>query len=128
MLYIFLIYSHYYYYVHYRRCFHFFSFGFIFMNAFVGIFSTILRMITALAVGLLLFIRLDKVLLMKGFEYFDRGKSRFKYKPTQYVKTVMSQLIIISLSICSNNIIKLFLSLSLSLSLSLCISLSLYRP
>ena len=47
-------------------------------------------MITALAVGLLFFIRLDKVLLMKGFEYFDRGKSRFKCKPTHYVETVMS--------------------------------------
>ncbi len=90
MLYIFLIYSHYYYYVYYRRCFHFFSFGFIFLNAFVGIFSTIVRIIVALAFGLLFFVRLDKVLLMKEFEYFDRGKSRFKYKPTHYVETVMS--------------------------------------
>ena len=56
-----------------RRSFHWFSFIFILQNTIIGLFSAVFRVIIALIVGLLFFMRLDKMLLMKGMEYFDFG-------------------------------------------------------
>ena len=57
-----------------RRFFHWFSFIMILQNTIVGIFSTVFRVIVAFIFGLLFFMRLDKILLMKGMEFFDFGK------------------------------------------------------
>ena len=62
----------------YRRFFHWFAYVLLFQNAFVGLFSTFIRIIISLAFGLILFMRLDKVVLMKGFEFFDFGKTTIK--------------------------------------------------
>ena len=52
---------------------HWFTYFCIFQNAFVGLFSAVSRIIKSFALNLLTFSRLDKVLLMKGFESFDSG-------------------------------------------------------
>lgn len=53
---------------------HWFTYFFLFHNAFVGLFSTFIRIFMSLAFGLLTFSRLDKVLLIRGLESFDAGK------------------------------------------------------
>ncbi len=58
----------------YRRLMHWFAFFCLFQNAFVGLFSTLIRIIKSFAVNLLTFSRLDKVLFIKGLESFDSGK------------------------------------------------------
>ena len=47
----------------------------LFLNLFVGIFSAIKRIITSAVLSLLLVMRMDRVVLMKGFEQFDSGES-----------------------------------------------------
>ena len=44
-----------------------------FQNIYLGLTSAFLRIIYAITFGLLLFFRLDRVVLMKGLESFDAG-------------------------------------------------------
>ena len=47
----------------------------MFYNGLAGVLAAVLRAITSFGFGLILFIRLDRLLLMKGFESFDKGNS-----------------------------------------------------
>ena len=58
-----------------RRLYHLFSYMWLFLNLFVGLFSAFKRIITSAVLSLLLVMRMDRVVLMKGFERFDFGES-----------------------------------------------------
>ena len=58
-----------------RRLYHLFSYVWLFLNLFVGLFSAFKRIITSAVLSLLLVMRMDRVVLMKGFERFDIGES-----------------------------------------------------
>ncbi len=49
----------------------------VFQNAVVGLASAFLRVIYAILFGVLLLFRLDRVVLMKGFENFDKGHKSY---------------------------------------------------
>ena len=57
----------------FRRLMHWFSYILLFQNAFVGIFSTFLRVIVSLSFGLLTFSRLDHSFLIREWEWMDSG-------------------------------------------------------
>lgn len=61
----------------FRRLFHWFSYVLVFQNAVVGITSAFIRIIYSILFGLLLLFRLDHVVLMKGFEKFDKGHKSY---------------------------------------------------
>eukprot|EP00731_Ephydatia_muelleri_P016567 Em0009g991a len=56
-----------------RRLFYFFSYFVFFQNVVIGLVSSFLRIIYSMVLGLVLFFRLDRVVLMKGFEALDQG-------------------------------------------------------
>ena len=56
-----------------RRLFYFFCYFVFFQNVVVGLISSFLRILFAMVLGLGLFFRLDRVVLMKGFEKLDQG-------------------------------------------------------
>ena len=60
-------------YNNYSRIFNWFAFALIFYNGLAGVLAAVLRGLLSLAFSILLFIRLDRVILMKGFERFDKG-------------------------------------------------------
>lgn len=60
----------------YRRLFNWFSFLLFFYNGFAGFVNAILRTLLASLFTLLLLFRLDRVVLMRGFERFDFGELR----------------------------------------------------
>ena len=68
----------YYIYVHSvgSRLYHWFSYIFLIQNAFVGIFAALMRILYSALIGLVLLTRLDRPLLMKGFESYDRGREK----------------------------------------------------
>ena len=49
----------------------------VFQNAVVGITSAFIRILYSMLFGLLLLFRLDRVVLMKGFERFDKGHKSY---------------------------------------------------
>jgi hypothetical protein len=49
------------------------SYVLVFQNTIVGITSAFIRILYTILFGLLLLFRLDRVVLMKGFEKFDKG-------------------------------------------------------
>ena len=57
-----------------RRLFYLFSYFVFFQNMVVGFVSSLLRIICSVLLGLVLFFRLDRVVLMKGFEALDQGR------------------------------------------------------
>ena len=59
---------------HNSRAFHWFTYIMFFHNVVVGITSALLRIFYSIGFGLLLLFRLDRVVLMHGFENFDGGK------------------------------------------------------
>ena len=58
-----------------RRLFYLFSYFVFFQNVVVGFVSSLLRIIFSVLLGLVLFFRLERVVLMKGFEALDQGKA-----------------------------------------------------
>ena len=60
-------------YNNYSRIFNWFAFALIFYNGLAGVLAAVLRGLLSVAFSILLFIRLDRVILMKGFERFDKG-------------------------------------------------------
>ena len=58
-----------------RRLFYLFSYFVFFQNMVVGFVSSLLRITISVLLGLVLFFRLDRVVLMKGFEALDQGKA-----------------------------------------------------
>ena len=56
------------------RVFNCLAFVLIFYNGLAGILAAVLRGLLSVAFNVLLFIRLDRLLLMKGFEKFDKGR------------------------------------------------------
>eukprot|EP00731_Ephydatia_muelleri_P016569 Em0009g993a len=56
-----------------RRLFYFFSYFVFFQNVVIGLVSSLLRIIYSMVLGLVLFFRLERVVLMKGFEALDQG-------------------------------------------------------
>ena len=59
----------------YRRLFNWFAFILFFYNGIAGIFGAILRAFMSFLFGLLLLFRLDRIVLMKGFEAYDFGRT-----------------------------------------------------
>ena len=57
-----------------RRLFYVFSYFLFFQNVVIGLMSSFLRIILSVVLGLVLFFRLDRVVLMKGFEVMDQGR------------------------------------------------------
>ena len=57
-----------------RRLFYVFGYFLFFQNVVVGLVSSLLRIIFSVVLGLVLFFRLDRVVLMKGFEVMDQGR------------------------------------------------------
>ena len=53
------------------------SYILVFQNTVVGITSAFVRILYSLLFGLLLLFRLDRVVLMKGFERFDKGHKSY---------------------------------------------------
>jgi len=49
----------------------------VFQNAVVGITSAFIRVLYSVLFGILLLFRLDRVVLMKGFERFDKGHKSY---------------------------------------------------
>lgn len=60
-----------------RRLFYFFCYFVFFQNVVVGLISSFLRILFAMVLGLGLFFRLDRVVLMKGFEKLDQGRPMY---------------------------------------------------
>ena len=58
-----------------RRLFNWFLYMLFFYNALIGIVTALVRVAIAAGIGMLLLFRLDKVILMKGFEFADFGES-----------------------------------------------------
>ena len=56
-----------------RRLFNWFAFILFFYNGIAGLVGAILRALMASLFGLLLLFRLDRIVLMKGFEAYDFG-------------------------------------------------------
>lgn len=56
-----------------RRFYHIVSFYLFFFNVILGLFSCLRRILLSLVFGLILISRLDRCLLMRGFERFDAG-------------------------------------------------------
>ena len=50
------------------------SYAFVFLNAIVGFLSGLLRIAKAMILGLFFFSRLDRTVLMPGFQRWDKGK------------------------------------------------------
>ena len=50
------------------------SYAFVFLNAIVGFLSALLRIAKAMILGLFFFSRLDRTVLMPGFQRWDKGK------------------------------------------------------
>ena len=48
----------------------------LFYNALIGLVGAFLRILFSAVFGMLLIFRVDRVVLMKGFEFFDFGKFR----------------------------------------------------
>lgn len=59
------------------RWYHFLTYLLYFQNIVVGITSALLRVLYSVAFGLLLLFRLDRVVLMKGFERYDSGHRKY---------------------------------------------------
>ena len=57
-----------------RRLFDWFAFILFFYNGIAGVFGAILRALMSSMFGLLLLFRLDRIVLMKGFERYDFGE------------------------------------------------------
>ena len=57
-----------------RRLFYLFSYFVFFQNVVIGLVFSFLRIIYSMVLGLVLFFRLDRVVLMKGFEALDQGR------------------------------------------------------
>ena len=57
----------------FSRVFNWFAYVLIFYNGLAGVLAAVLRGFLSVFIGLLLFIRLDRVILTKGFERFDKG-------------------------------------------------------
>ena len=62
-----------------RRIYHIVSFYLFFFNVVLGLFSCLRRILMSLVFGLMLISRLDRCLLMRGFERFDAGTFYVKY-------------------------------------------------
>ena len=58
----------------FRRFYHITSFYLFFFNVVLGFFSCLRRLLMSMVFGLILISRLDRCLLMRGFERFDTGK------------------------------------------------------
>lgn len=58
-----------------RRLFNWFAFILFFYNGIAGLVGAILRAFMSSFFGLLLLFRLDRIVLMKGFEAFDFGET-----------------------------------------------------
>ncbi|CAH3169472.1 unnamed protein product [Pocillopora meandrina] len=56
-----------------RRLFSIMSYAFVFLNAIVGFLSGLLRIAKAMILGLFFFSRLDRTVLMPGFQKWDKG-------------------------------------------------------
>ncbi|CAH3157447.1 unnamed protein product [Pocillopora meandrina] len=56
-----------------RRLFSITSYAFVFLNAIVGFLSGLLRIAKAMILGLFFFSRLDRTVLMPGFQSWDKG-------------------------------------------------------
>ncbi|XP_066022599.1 stimulated by retinoic acid gene 6 protein-like [Pocillopora verrucosa] len=56
-----------------RRLFSIMSYAFVFLNAIVGFLSGLLRIAKAMILGLFFFSRLDRTVLMPGFQSWDKG-------------------------------------------------------
>ena len=63
-----------------RRIYHIVSFYLFFFNVVLGLFSCLRRILMSLVFGLMLISRLDRCLLMRGFERFDAGTFQVKYQ------------------------------------------------
>ena len=50
------------------------SYAFVFLNTIVGVLSGLLRIAKAMILGLFFFSRLDRTVLMPGFQKWDKGK------------------------------------------------------
>ena len=48
----------------------------LFYNALIGLVGAFLRILFSAVFGILLIFRVDRVVLMKGFEFFDFGKCK----------------------------------------------------
>ena len=57
-----------------RRLFQWFLYTLFIYNAVLGVVVAIARLLLSALFGLLLLIRLDRVVLMKGFEFWDLGE------------------------------------------------------
>jgi len=60
-----------------RKIFHWFGFMLFVYNTIVGLATAVLRVIISTILGLVLMLRLDRVILMKGFELLDIGVLMF---------------------------------------------------
>lgn len=56
-----------------RRVFHWTTYVLFFYNVILGLTSALLRIVYSMTFGLVLMFRLDRVVLMRGFERFDAG-------------------------------------------------------
>lgn len=57
-----------------RRLFHWFSYTLFIYNAIIGLFMAVVRLLLSSLFSLLLLIRMDRIVLMKGFEFWDFSK------------------------------------------------------
>ena len=58
----------------FRQLFSIMSYAFVFLNTIVGVLSGLLRIAKAMILGLFFFSRLDRTVLMPGFQRWDKGK------------------------------------------------------
>ena len=74
-----------------RRIFHWFSYTLFIYNAVLGLLMAVVRLLLSTLFSLLLLIRMDRVVLMKGFELWDLGECLYVntllhvYKPADHI-------------------------------------------
>jgi len=61
------------------RVFHLYTYFFLFYNALVGLAKAVRRIVTAAVLNLFFLPRLDRPLVIKGFESLDKGKATVLY-------------------------------------------------
>ena len=58
----------------YRRLFNWLAYILLLYNCFVGLLNAVARIALSFVISVLLIIRLDRVVLMRGFEFLDFGE------------------------------------------------------
>jgi len=76
-------------YMFYSRLFHLYTYFFLFYNALIGLAKAMRRIITSAMLNLFFLPRLDRPLVIKGFENLDKGMVNNVYSSNSSILMIM---------------------------------------